>query len=150
MTRIKKYMMASTLLILVSACLPSTLFHSFLSVNLNGWERGDTLVFKPIVNDSISNKQVLLEVRNTTKYAYTSLLLCMECRTNNQVTRIDTFNYPITNEQGTWKGAGNIYKQSALLLYNHYTPHTEYRIWHCMGDEKVKGIESIGLHIKRK
>lgn len=142
--------MASTLLIVVSACLPNTLFHSFLSVNIDGWKKSDTLVFKPVIKDSITDKLVVLEVRNSTKYAYTSLLLCIERKTNNKVSRIDTFNYSITNKQGIWKGVGNIYKQSAMLLYNQYTPHTEFRIWHCMKKEEIKGVESIGLRIKKR
>lgn len=146
------FIMLATLLL--PACENKTVYHSFLPVPNEGWNKNDTLVFTFPVYDTIVPLNFSIETRNTEKYPFTNLFLIISSsRQRNPFVTLDTLECTLANEKGRWKGTGiggiyqNTYPYRILSLPS---PDTlTIRINHAMSTPLLKGIKDIGLYVHR-
>ncbi len=133
-----------TIILLLSACDGRTVYHTYLPIPLEGWNKTDTLVFTVPIQDTVSTFHLSVEVRHREEYPYTNLFLFI----NN-----DTVEYTLADKKGNWKGIG------ISAIYQNKFPYRTIRIQHPdtivfrisqgMADPLLHGIQDIGICMER-
>ena len=125
----------------MAACNENTVYHSYQSLPDEGWGKSDTLSFLIPVTDSIPpTLRLFAEVRNRTDYPYHNLHLFI--------------SQNLADSTGRWigNGWGSIY-QSAVFIKSVrplYPANYTFKIMNGMKDEKLSGINDIGIRIERQ
>ena len=141
---------------LMAACNENTVYHSYQSLPNEGWAKSDTLSFQCPVTDSIpATLRLFAEVRNRSEYPYHNLyLFIQENLLDSTVWRTDTIAINLADTTGRWlgNGWGSIYqtvvfvKSVRPLHPGNYT----IKIMHGMQDEKLTGLNDVGIRIERQ
>ena len=141
---------------LMAACNENTVYHSYQSLPDEGWGKSDTLSFLIPVTDSIPpTLRLFAEVRNRTDYPYHNLYLFISQNLQDStVWRTDTITINLADSTGRWigNGWGCIY-QSAVFIKSVrplYPANYTFKIMNGMKDEKLSGINDIGIRIERQ
>lgn len=141
---------------LMAACNENTVYHSYQSLPDEGWGKSDTLSFLIPVTDSIPpTLRLFAEVRNRTDYPYHNLYLFISQNLQDStVWRTDTITINLADSTGRWigNGWGSIY-QSAVFIKSVrplYPANYTFKIMNGMKDEKLSGINDIGIRIERQ
>lgn len=138
---------------LASACIEHTVYHSYQSIPAKGWGKGDTLVFRVTIPDSLKTLQLFAEVRNDNKYAYQNLYLVVGSNLQDStVFKTDTLELTLADKEGKWTGTGwgNLF-QSTLPLGTAVTRHPgnyTFKVSQGMKDEQLIGICDVGVKVK--
>lgn len=147
-------------LFLVS-CTGATDFSNYKSIDSHEWFSENKIVF--IVNniDTISKKNVFINVRNNKDYEFSSLFLIAKIEFPSGFQVIDTLEYEMTNAEGNWLGSGFtelkenklFYKESVLFSekgdYKFNIEHATRSIKDIEGQLPLKGITDVGLSIEK-
>ena len=127
---------------LMAACNENTVYHSYQSLPNEGWAKSDTLSFQCPVTDSIpATLRLFAEVRNRSEYPYHNLYLF-------------TIAINLADTTGRWlgNGWGSIY-QTAVFVKSIRPLHPgnyTIKIMHGMQDEKLTGLNDVGIRIERQ
>ena len=160
-SQLMKSLLKNSILSLFSACLLTacnehTVYHSYQSLPNKGWGKSDTLSFLIPVTDSIPpTLRLFAEVRNRTDYPYHNLYLFISQNLQDStVWRTDTITINLADSTGRWigNGWGSIY-QSAVFIKSVrplYPANYTFKIMNGMKDEKLSGINDIGIRIERQ
>lgn len=141
---------------LITACDKNIVYHSYQSLPTKGWTKSDTLSFHIPVRDSIpSTLKIFAEVRNESNYPYHDLYLYVNDNLLDSTTWCtDTIAISLADSTGRWtgKGWGSIYQASTFIKSVHpiYPGNYTIRVMHGMKDEKLIGLNDIGIRIERE
>lgn len=154
----KKLLRKSLVLLFIAslcmACDKQTVYHAFLSLPTEGWQRKDTLSFQVTVPDSATYYNIFIEVRNRSSYPYQNLPLHI-CYDNPEVQdfKRDTLEIRLADSTGVWlgNGWGGLYQSSLRAGIVRVGKAGEYRfkITHLLPDELLPGINDVGIKLKR-
>lgn len=140
-------------LCILTACDGQTLYHSYLHVPANGWEKHDTLVFHTDSIPQDATYQFQLELRSTDKFPYQSVWVIVEREfTPPQSLRRDTVECQLLDPVTQKTGRGiYLYQYSIPLppLHLHKGQNGEIRIRHYMRRESLPGLHDIGIRMSR-
>jgi gliding motility-associated lipoprotein GldH len=138
----------------MASCADETVYHTFRNIATRGWDKADTLVYEPVVDDSTARYELQVELRHRSDYPYQNLTLEMRCSNPyGQPVLTDTLHFTLINDNGTWLGTGwgGLYDIAATPADVHL-PHTgRYRICitSLMTDTRLRGINDIGVKLKK-
>ena len=134
--------------VLLSACSTKTVYSSYQSVPITGWNMDSVLTFSVPVTTPQQPVDVLLHIRHTEAYMYQNLWLFIGEKGLTQ----DTIELYLANDRGQWLGNGNslldmpvLYKENILLTDSIYT----LTVQQGMRAESLKGVSDIGVEIKQ-
>lgn len=139
---------------LLSACDKQTVYHSFQSLPTEGWLREDTLSFDVKVTDSLTYYKLSLEVRNRSNYPYQNLPLSICYTTADSIpSPTDTIQLILADKEGIWKGDGwgGLYQTAVSAgSVRIGKPGTYlFKVAYTLPDERLQGINDIGIKLKR-
>ena len=138
----------------LTSCNRHTIYSHYESVDINGWERSDTLSF--CVNntsDSIFSEQLGLRINGN--FPFTSLSLVVEQRLlhDSHIIKSDTLNLTLTNEDGLFLGKGlNIFHYDVDLgtIVLPKADTLQVSVYHNMRRELLPGVASIGITVEKE
>lgn len=150
--KIKSLIITSLIFFLWTSCSPKKEYHQFHSIPTLGWSETDTISY--FINN-LEQQEVALEfnIRNTFKYKYENLILCvMHNLEDSTKVSTDTIDLFLANNSGIWIGDGwGSLRQTSHPYLVIPTPQLSdssfVKITHLMPDSLLQGIEDIGLHI---
>jgi len=140
--------------LLLTACNTNTLYSSYQSVDINGWQMDSVLRFDIPVTDTTSACNVILHVRHTDSYPYQNMWLFISegTKTNEGVTKTDTIEFYLADDRGQWLGNGHaikdmpvLYRENVRLTDSIYT----LQIQQGMREVLLSGISEIGVEVVR-
>ena len=140
-------------LLLLTACHEKRTYSHYAAVNVEGWQRMDTVAFYiPPQHDGLHTLD--LQLRATTAFPFTHLTMLMERTTYpTHHTRRDTVRCQITDRNGMLLGKSGI--SSTELTYHlgsmslHEGDSMVIKLSHCMQREPLPGIMDIGIEVGR-
>lgn len=146
------YLLAGILFL--SSCGFNYTYNETVSINNAKWYKDEVAHFEVMINDSLSNQNFYLSLRNNTDYRYSNLFVFMTTHFPNGNTTRDTIECLLADQSGRWlgKGWGNIKENEILLKSGLRFPLTgkyEFYIQQAMRDDILEGIESVGLIIEK-
>lgn len=99
--------------------------------------------------------EVTIELTTNRSYPYRDLWLQIDQDLTDSLVRIDTLRCLLANEYGRWLGgsAGGLNQLS--LAYRSFLPrdsvsHYRLAIRHAMDDERLRGVEKVGIKLVMK
>ncbi|CAI8380044.1 MAG: Gliding motility lipoprotein GldH [Polaribacter sejongensis] len=147
-------------LFLMFSCTDKTGFNTYKSVATEGWKANEKVMFEFDVKDTISPKNLFINIRNNSEYAYSNLYIITELIFPNETTIIDTLQYEMADEMGRFLGNGlTEIKENKLFYKENKTflipgKHL-FNVRHAMrknGDVNpiafLKGIQEVGFSIE--
>ena len=149
------------LVVFVCAC-TSNLEHSeYRSLNNGIWTMKDTLRFSFTNADSLTRRNIYINVRNDNSYEFSNLFLITAMESPKGEIVIDTLEFEMALPDGSWlgKGTGSIKENKLWFRENVVFPDSgvyNFKISHAMrkngsvgGIQELKGITDIGLQIDK-
>ena len=136
------------------SCSRNEVFFDYLPIGSAGWLATDTLVFNPVIDDSLATYNLFLEVRNDNRYAYQNLWLYID-----GLQEYDTaapfpppFEALLANEFGKWNGKGFSIVYELSIPYRQgvrfaHSGEQRITIRHGMDNSPLVGIKSIGFRV---
>ena len=121
--------------------------HSFEN---NSWHFEDSVVFTCDI-EHLKNYNLELFFRNNLEYPYRNLYLLVEIHHNQNMIKIDTLQYPITDKYGKWLGRGfgktrDNYFLEELEIFEK-TGEYKFIFTHGMRINPLIGSNAIGMKI---
>ena len=147
-------------LFLMLSCDDNTDFNLYKSINNEGWEASKKVLFEFHVKDTISKKNLFINIRNNSNYEYSNLYLITELNFPNGTTIVDTLQYEMADETGKFLGAGFTEIKESKLYYKEkkafpISGKYMFNVRHAMrknGEvnsiEFLKGIQDVGFSIE--
>ena len=136
-------------------------FDSYKSIENHQWVSENGIEF--IVNnlDTISKKNVFIDIRNNKDYEFSSLFLIAKIEFPHGFSVVDTLEYEMTDVHGKWLGTGFtelkenklFYKENVVFSekgdYKFNIQHATRAISDIEGKNPLKGITDVGLSIEK-
>ncbi|MBO4660318.1 MAG: gliding motility lipoprotein GldH [Prevotella sp.] len=155
---------------IMTSCNESRTYSHYNTVDVDGWQRGDTIKF-PISSQHEGTYELLLALRATDAYPFTHITLIMEQqqykatvlksikkkavlgkRYNLIGIRKDTIRCQINDNNGTLLGKAGISSTELNYVIRklrlHEADSLVIKLNHCMERESLAGISDIGIEIR--
>lgn len=143
------------------ACNTDKVYDTYIPIEDHEWNSENKIEF--VVNnvDTISKKNVFINIRNNKNYEFSSLFLIAKIEFPNGFNVIDTLEYEMTDSAGNWLGTGFtelkenklFYKQNVLFSeigdYKFKIQHATRSINDIEGKNPLMGITDVGLSIEK-
>ena len=146
-------------LFLMLSCTDKKEFNQYKSIDNQGWKANEKVMFEFDVKDTISPKNLFINIRNNNEYAYSNLYLITELIFPNETIIIDTLQYEMADETGKFLGNGLTEIKENKLFYKEkksfpISGKHLFNVRHAMrknGDVNpiafLKGIQEVGFSI---
>lgn len=147
-------MLAVVLLMLVG-CHKSPYYVDSCRVEENGWDFANPCCFDVEIGDTAVPYQFYVDLRTTTEFSYSNMLLYVSTTFPDGSRSIDTLSLPITAPDGRWYGRrsgryyDNRYHFRDAQPIVRFPQEGKYRfvVTHAMRDTLLVGIRDVGLRL---
>lgn len=135
------------------SCGNDVVYNKFQPVRDKVWDKQSEYYFKFEIKDRSIPYNIQLQVRNNDMYDYQNLWLLCEEQQPGSISVRDTVECMLADDFGKWNGNGITLFQSRFTLRDHYffpdTGQYAISLRHGMRDDRLKGIDDIGLLIEK-
>ncbi len=147
--------------IILFSCDSRQEFDEHKTINNSIWEKNDTVYFNFNTTDTISHKNLFINIRNNGAYKYSNLFLITEILAPNQFATIDTLEYEMAAATGNFLGQGfSDLKENKLFFKENYVfkkaGNYQIKIIHAMrkvneteGMDYLEGVSSVGFRVEK-
>lgn len=148
------------LLLLLTACGSNESFNEYQAIENYSWGKDQPVIFNVISSDTISKKNVFINIRNNKEYRFSSIFLIGKIKFPSGVQVIDTLEYEMADATGKWLGTGFSDLKENKLFYKENVQFSEAGTYEfsiqqatrgindIFGTESLKGITDVGLSIE--
>jgi len=147
--------------ILILSCNQNKIYDQYQPVKNLEWSPSTNFEFIVNNTDTISKRNVFINIRNNKNYEFSSLFLIAKIEFPSGYKLIDTLEYEMTNAQGKFLGQGfSDVKENKLFLrekvvlsekgdYKFLIQQATRSINDIEGKNPLKGITDVGLSIEK-
>ena len=146
---------------LMFSCQDKPLFNQYKSISNEGWKASQKVLFEFDIKDTISSRNLFINIRNNSEYKYSNLFIITELVFPNQTKVVDTLQYQMADEKGAFLGVGFteikenklFYKENKKFLlsgkYQLNVRHAMRKNGEVHPIEFLKGIQDVGFSIEK-
>lgn len=146
-------LLAPLALMLLWGCNNNAIFDQSYSFPKHQWAKGDTVEFKVPINDSVSNYDFILTLRNSTEYLYSNLWVYVMVTAPDGTTSKVAEKLPIARPDGSWIGrvSGSLVENRLRFASKVFPIKGTYTFKICNATQQgtISNIEDIGLRIQK-
>jgi gliding motility-associated lipoprotein GldH len=147
--------------ILILSCNQNKIYDQYQPVKNLEWSPSTNFEFIVNNTDTISKRNVFINIRNNKNYEFSSLFLIAKIEFPSGYKLVDTLEYEMTNAQGKFLGQGfSDVKENKLFLrekvvlsekgdYKFLIQQATRSINDIEGKNPLKGITDVGLSIEK-
>ncbi len=138
---------------------PYLVYEENLEIPKGEWIVSEKARIEVPVEDTVSQHNFLINVRNTEEYPYRNLYVFVKTTFPNGKTSRDTVGIVLADATGKWLGSGSGYLRSSryptnaiMYSYNKRFPMSGkyiFEIQHAMRVDTLYGIRNIGLRVEK-
>ncbi|MCL7761921.1 gliding motility lipoprotein GldH [Polaribacter sp. Z014] len=148
------------ILFLMFSCDDKSDFNQYKSIDAKGWKANDNVSFEFDVKDTISPKNLFINIRNNNEYSFSNLYVITELIFPNETVVVDTLQYEMADKRGKFLGDGFTEIKENKLFYKEkkvfpISGKYKFNVRHAMrknGNVKpiefLKGIQDVGFSIE--
>lgn len=151
------------LVVLVSiftSCSNKTIFSKYQSLSNSAWEANEKKIFQFEIKDTISPKNMFINIRNNSQYEFSNLYVITELKFPSGTEIIDTLQYEMADKTGKFLGQGFTEIKENKLFYKEQKVFPElgeytFSIYQAMRKNgeiepitSLEGIQDVGLSIE--
>lgn len=149
-------------LLLLISCNTNEVYNQFKPIENHQWSSENKIEFLINNIDTISSKNVFINIRNNKDYLFSSIYLIGNIEFPSGIKVIDTLEYEMANAQGNWLGTGFtdvkenklFYKESVVFNekgdYNFTIQQVTRGISDIEGKNPLLGITDVGISIEKE
>ncbi|MDV7186621.1 gliding motility lipoprotein GldH [Lutibacter sp. TH_r2] len=149
-------------LLLLVSCNSNEIYNQYQPIENYKWSSENKIQFLINNTDTISSKNVFINIRNNNKYSFSSIYLIGNIEFPSGIKVIDTLEYEMTNAEGKWLGTGFTeikenklyYKENVVFNekgdYNFTIQQVTRSINDVEGKNPLQGITDVGLSIEKE
>jgi gliding motility-associated lipoprotein GldH len=142
------------------SCNDKTDFNEYKAIDAKGWEANKKVLFEFNVKDTVSPKNLFINIRNNNEYAFSNLFIITELIFPNETVVIDTLQYQMADETGKLLGTSLTEIKENKLFYKEkktfpISGKYMFNVRHAMRKngainpiEFLKGIQDVGFSIE--
>jgi gliding motility-associated lipoprotein GldH len=156
----KFYGVIFALLLLITGCGDENLvYERNVEIPDARWAVSDDATLEVNIDDTVSQHNFFINVRNTEKYPYRNLYVFLKTTFPNGKFSKDTIGIVLADATGEWVGSGSGFLNSSqhrsnriLYQYNKRFPLSgtyQFEIEQAMRTDTLRGIKNIGLRIEK-
>lgn len=147
--------------LLLVSCESSLIYDQYEPIKNHQWSSNNAIEFIVTNTDTISQKNVFINIRNNKDYEFSSLFLITKIEFPKGLRVVDTLEYEMTNANGEWLGAGFtdikenklFYKENVVFSekgnYTFSIQQATRSIRDIDGVMPLSGITDVGLSIEK-
>jgi len=105
------------MLIFLSSCDDKSDFNQYKSIENASWEANKKVLFEFVVKDTVSPKNLFINIRNNNEYPYSNLYLITAFSFPNGTIIVDTLQYEMADNTGRFLGEGFTEIKENKLFY---------------------------------
>lgn len=136
-------------------------FTEYKTLQNSTWKAYEKVNINFTIEDTISPKNLFLNIRNNQDYGYSNLFIITNLKFPNGTEVIDTLQYEMTNKNGEFLGNGISSIKENKLFYKESKVfpekgNYEFSVYHAMrkqGEvipiENLVGIQDVGISIEK-
>jgi gliding motility-associated lipoprotein GldH len=148
-------------LISLTSCDSKSIFNQYKSIANSSWEANKKVDFQFTIQDTISKRNLFINLRNNKNYPFSNLYLITELNFPNGTKVLDTLQYEMTNAKGEFLGSGFSEIKENKLFYKESKAFPvsgaySFKVYHAMRKNgqvasipSLKGVTDIGLSIEK-
>jgi gliding motility-associated lipoprotein GldH len=138
----------------ISSCDNKRFFEEFKPLENQTWNANEKISFEVMVEDTLSDYNFFLGIRNYENYRYMNLYLFFDLISPNGEAKRDTLSFYLADKQGKWLGkrAGDIVDnriwfraKQKMRSKGIYT----FQFEQAMRENQLKGIVDLGLRLEK-
>ena len=145
---------------LIVSCETTMIYDQYQSIENHQWSSDNKIEFIVNNSDTISNKNVFINIRNNKNYEFSSLFLIAKIEFPKGMRIIDTLEYEMADTQGQWLGSGFTDIKESKIFYKENVVFSEKGVYKFSiqqatrgindieGSNPLKGITDVGLSIE--
>jgi gliding motility-associated lipoprotein GldH len=150
-----RFLSVISIFVFLVSCDENGIFDEYVTITDAAWTKDNVVSFEFTLNDTLSENQVYINIRNTVDYPYSNLFLFTQVDFPDGRILRDTLEYEMTNAEGQWLGDGISGIKNNLLYYKKDVVFYEkgdykFSVQHGMRTDSLIGIQNVGLRIERK
>lgn len=136
-------------------------YDKYKSIDNHQWNSYNSIDFIVSNSDTISAKNVFINIRNNKKYEFSSLFLITKMEFPSGYKVVDTLEYEMTDSYGNWLGSGFtdikenklFYKENVVFSekgdYKFNVQQATRSVNDVEGKNPLQGITDVGLRIEK-
>lgn len=156
-----KYLLLFLCFLLILSCGENKIYDQYQSVDNLEWPSDTKFEFIVSNTDTISKRNVFINIRNNKNYEFSSLFLIAKIEFPSGYKLVDTLEYEMTNAKGEFLGQGfSDVKENKLFLrekvvlsekgdYKFLIQQATRSINDIEGKNPLQGITDVGLSIEK-
>lgn len=160
MLRKNNFLVVGLLSVLFLSCDKNRVFDEYQEID-GSWHKGQKVTFAFDQNDTITNYNMFVNIRNNNSYPFNNLFLIVSLLQPDGVTKVDTLEYQMAKEDGTLLGDGFSDIKESKLWYKEntrfpkvgkYTVNIQQAVRETgkvSGIEQLQGISEVGFRIEK-
>lgn len=143
------------LLLLLTACGEKDFFSNTQTLANQCWEQKNKIKFEVDVTSTDLSYDFWVDFRHNDNYPYSDIYLFLDIEFPNGKSSHDTIHYIMQEPGGKWLGenSGSLVENHVMIKSNSKFPvKGKYKmsLQHAMRDDKLDGIEDVGLVITER
>ncbi|WP_456376073.1 gliding motility lipoprotein GldH [Lutibacter sp.] len=143
------------------SCDTNMVYDQYKSIENQQWYSNKSINFIVSNIDTISTKNVFINIRNNKNYEFSSIFLITKMEFPSGYKVVDTLEYEMTDSYGNWLGSGFTDIKENKLFYKENVVFSEkgdykFNIYQATrsvndieGKTPLKGITDVGLRIEK-
>ena len=135
------------------SCSNEVIYNKYQPIQDKVWDKQSEFFFSFEMTDNSILYNISIQLRHNNTYPYQNLWLFIEELQPSNTSVNDTIEWMFADDSGKWIGNGiTLFQNQFLLKKNYHFPDTgkyTVSIRQGMQDERLKGIENIGLLIEK-
>ncbi|MFK5957547.1 MAG: gliding motility lipoprotein GldH [Lutibacter sp.] len=147
--------------LLLFSCDSNMIYDQYKSIENHQWDSENNISFIVSNLDTISTRNVFINIRNNKNYEFSSLFLITKMEFPSGYKVVDTLEYEMTDSFGNWLGSGFtdikenklFYKENVIFsekgAYKFNVQHATRSVHDIEGKIPLKGITDVGLRIEK-
>jgi gliding motility-associated lipoprotein GldH len=144
----------------LSSCVEKDTYNQYYSIDSNVWKTNNSIEFNVEIEDTISQNNIFINIRNNKDYEFSNLFLISQIQFPDGYRVVDTLEYEMTDKTGVFLGSGYTDIKENKLFYKEkvrFNQSGNYLIkvdqamrknGNIQGLDSLKGITDVGLSIE--
>jgi gliding motility-associated lipoprotein GldH len=151
----KQLLMTMALAVILASCGPGNLFSGDQALEGREWDSNKKISFDVDVKSTTTYYDFFIDFRHNEDYPYSDIYLLFGIDFPNGKSTNDTIHYIMQSPDGKWLGkkSGSIIDNHVLVRHKTAFPVAgiyKFHLGHLMRDQKLGGIEDVGISITPK
>lgn len=159
--KLNKFLSLLIIALVTISCTSDTVFIKYQPVANNAWELNEKIMFNFSVTDTVSKRNLYINIRNNKAYKYSNLFLITELVFPNKTKVIDTLQYEMADLTGKFLGKGFaeikenklFYKEEKVFpisgAYSFTIRQAMRKNGNSQGIKVLEGISDVGFSIEK-